>query len=121
MIQRELTDAGGGADELAGVAAVVASHQNNPTGRVPGGVSQSGLVQCDVVLLPAPAALWELQAVSGGAWIDSATDKVPGQSVPHSGTGGDVGEWERPLGGRYEELSLVVRGDQNTWKSHPSN
>ena len=77
-------------------------------------MGQSGLSEGSGVILPASSGLCELQTVSGGARVDSATDNVPGQSVPHSGTGGDGGKGERPLGGRYEELYLVVCGDQNT-------
>ena len=44
-MERELTDAGVGGDELRGV----------PAGGVPGRVSQPELSECDVVLTPAPA------------------------------------------------------------------
>ena len=61
--------------------------------------------------------LCELQTIGGGARVDSATENVPRQRVPDSGTPGDGGERESPLGGRYEELCLVVGRDQNTCKS----
>ena len=68
MVQRELTD--------------------NPTGGVPGRVTQPELSECDVVLTPAPAPPAQLQAVGGGAGVDSATEDVPGESGPHPGTAG---------------------------------
>jgi len=43
FIQCELTDGVSVVDELRGVPAVVTSHQNNTIGRLPGGVSHSGL------------------------------------------------------------------------------
>ena len=114
MIDCELTGGGGGGDHLRGVPAVVASHQNDPTRRVPGRVSQSELLQGHVVLGPAPAILAQLQAISGGTGIYSTTKNVPGQGVPNSGTARDGGEREGPLGGWDEELCLVVCCDQNT-------
>lgn len=114
MVECELTGGGVGVDQLGGLAAVVAAHQNNSTGRVPCGVSQSELMQRHVVLGPAPASLGQLQTVGGGPGVDSATENIPGESVPHAGTAGDGGEREGPLGGGYEELGLVVCSDQNT-------
>ena len=111
-----MTDAPSVVDKLRGVSAVVTSQQNDATGRIPLGVSQSGLGECSVEWLPAISVLFQLQAVSGGARIDSTTENVPCQSVPHSGTAGDGGELECLLGGRNEDLCLVVSGDQNTCK-----
>ena len=102
------------ADKLHGVTAVVSSKQKNTIGRVPLGVSQSGLIEWRGVRLPASSVLLEVEAGGGGVRIHSATENGPCQSVPHPGTAGDGGEGECLLGGRNEDLCLVVCSDQNT-------
>ena len=47
--------------------------------------------------------------------MDSATENVPRESVPHTGVEGDGGQVERLVGGGDEDLSLVVGGDQDAW------
>ena len=80
-------------------------------------MSQSGLSEFFGEWRPAISILLELQAGGGGTRIDSATENVACQSVPHSGTARDGGEGEILLSGGNEDLGLVVGGDQNTYKS----
>ena len=89
-----MTGAANATDKLRGVTVVVTSQQNHTTGRFPGRVSQSGLRECGGVWGPAGSVWLELQAVSGGVRIDSTTENVPCESVPHSGTAGDVLKFE---------------------------
>jgi len=89
IIKCKLTDGVSVVDELRGVTAVVTSHQNNTIGRLPGGVSHSGLNCSGGVWLPASSVGFELQTGRLSVIIGSATENVPCLSVPHSGTAGD--------------------------------
>ena len=68
----------------------------------------------------------ELYTGGEGARVDSTTEDVPSQSVPHSGAGGqgghrEGGEGEGFIHGGDEDLSLVIGGDQNTCSSDISS
>ena len=76
-------------------------------------MSQSGLLQCGGVRLPPLSCLRQLQAGGVSVAIDSATEDVPCESVPHSGVVWDGGKGKRHPGGGDVDLSLVVRGDQD--------
>ena len=81
-------------------------------------MSQSGLSQWSGERQPACSVWLELQTAFRGVRIDSATENGSCQSVPHSGTAGDGGQGEGMPGGGYEDLGLVVCGDQDacrTW------
>ena len=120
ILQGELIAGVGSRDELCGVATVVASQQHDALRRVPGRVSQSGLLQCGGVRLPPISCLRQLQAGGVSVAIDSATEDVPCESVPHSGVAFDGGKGKRHPGGGDVDLSLVVGGDQDacTQKSY---
>ena len=66
---------------------------------------------------PACSVWLELQAAFRGVRIDSATENGSCQSVPYSGTARDGGQGECLLGRGNEDLSLVVGGDQDAYKS----
>ena len=113
ILQGELIVGVGFRDELRGVATVVASQQHDALRRVPGRVSQSGLLQCGGVRLPPLSCLRQLQAGGVSVAIDSATEDVPCESVPHSGVTSDGGKGKRHPDGGDVDLSLVVGGDQD--------
>ena len=66
---------------------------------------------------PAISVLFQLQTAFGSIGIGSTTENGSCQSVPNSGTARDGGEGECLLGRGYEDLGLVVGGDQDAYKS----
>ena len=113
ILQGEFNAAVGSRDELCSVPTVVASQQHDALRRVPGRVSQSGFLQCGGVRLPPRSSLRQLQAGGVSVAIDSATEDVPCESVPHSGVTSDGGKGKRHPDGGDVDLSLVVGGDQD--------
>ena len=59
------------------------------------------------------STLCQLQSRGGGAGIDSATEDVTSESVPHSGMVRNGGKVEHIPGGGNVDLCLVVGGDQD--------
>ena len=72
---------------------------------------QSWLLQFSGVRAPSFSILLELQTGGGGVGIDSATEDVTSESVPHSGIERDGGKVEHLPGGGDVDLGLVVGGD----------